>query len=95
MKTTTLDLIKSVLKSDETISPDERARLVRALSGPGAPPVASRVVRFREAAARLGGRPWTARSYARSGKLQAVIVNQRRIGVTEESLEKLINGGAA
>lgn len=94
MKTATLDLIRSVLKADETIPASERARLVRALSAPGTDaPVVARVVRFREAAARLGRKPWTARAYARAGKLQAVIVNQRRIGVTEASLENLINGG--
>lgn len=100
MKVTTLELIRSVLKSDETITQDERARIIRALTAPvgaSAAPVPSRIATFKEAGARLAVTPRTIYSYCRKGTLTRVTIpgKFRASGVTGESLENAIRGKSA
>lgn len=98
MKTTTLELIRSVLKADETVTRDERGRIIRMMSAPGEVAKAERVrvVPFTEAADRLGVKRGTIYLYCHSGILRrAVLTGKRRAsGVTEESLEGAIRGSA-
>lgn len=95
MKVSTLEIIKLALRSDETVPGDDRARLVRLLTQPGAgmPTRPARVIRFKDAAARLGCAVRTVRSYVEQGRLDPVKAKERAIGVTESSLERMINDG--
>jgi len=96
MKTTTLELIRSVLKSDETISPDERARIIRATTTTGETlkPEPSRIVSHGEAAERMGVKVRTIYHYCRKGILKRVTPAGKKCasGVTSESLENAIRG---
>ena len=97
MQISTVELIKTALRCDETVAQDERARLVRLLTAPGAgnqaqPAAPARVVRFKEVAARLGCRPRTARYYVSQGLLDPVRLRARAVGVTEESINRLLAG---
>ena len=97
MKTTTLELIRSVLKADETVPQDERARIIRNMTTPGeTKPERSRVVPFTEAAARLAVARRTIYHYCHKGILSRVTLpgKDRSSGVTEESLETAIRGAA-
>ncbi len=96
MKMATVELIKTALRCDETVPSDDRARLVRLLTQPGAggaPTRPARVIRFKDAAARLGCAVRTVRSYVEQGRLDPVKAKERAIGVTESSLERMINDG--
>lgn len=97
MKTTTLELIRSVLKADETVSQDERARIIRAMTTPpgSIPPPPAKIIPFKTAADRLGVKPRTIYHYCRAGILKAAKIagKERANGVTEESLEMAIKGG--
>jgi hypothetical protein len=100
MKTTTLELIRSVLKTDETVPADERARIMRMLTTPGEQvkqPEPARIVSFKEAATRLARTPRTIYHYCRKGILtRAKIPGMCRAnGVTGESLEAAIRGKVA
>lgn len=94
MKMATVELIKTALRCDETVPSDDRARLVRLLTQPGAgmPTRPARVIRFKDAAARLGCAVRTVRSYVEQGRLDPVKAKERAIGVTESSLERMANG---
>lgn len=96
MKMATVELIKTALRCDETVPGDDRARLVRLLTQPGAgsaPARPARVIRFKDAAARLGCKVRTVRFYVEQGILDPVKAKERSIGVTEASLERMINDG--
>ena len=94
MKTTTLDLIKSVLKTDETIPTDERSRIIRMLTTPAdtTPRPPTRIVSFVEAAQRLAVKRRTIYHYCRAGILARARLpgKGRARGVTEESLLQAI-----
>ena len=94
MKTTTLDLIRSVLKADETVTQDERARIIRAMTTPGEVPKPdrSRIVSFKEAAERLAVARRTIYHYCRRGILKRVTLPGKTCasGVTEESIENAL-----
>jgi len=99
MKVTTLEIIRTVLKTDETITTEERARIIRFLTTPvGAPPVApkppARIVSFKEAAERLACKRQTVYHYCRMGILKkaALAGKERANGVTESSLILAIEG---
>jgi len=98
MKTTTLELIRSVLKADETVTADERARIIRAMSTPSETPKPDRlrIASFKEAAERLGVARRTIYYYCRKGFLTRVSIpgKERANGVTGESLENAIKGAA-
>jgi hypothetical protein len=53
----------------------------------------ARVIRFKDAAARLGCAVRTVRLYVQQGQLDPVKAKERAIGVTEASLERMINDG--
>lgn len=96
MKTTTLDLIRSVLKSDETVVADERARIIRLLTTPGEPTQnRSRIVSFQEAAGRLAVKRRTIYLYCSTGILERARLpgRGRARGVTEMSLNVAIEQG--
>jgi hypothetical protein len=99
MKTTTLELIRSVLKADETVPSDERARFIRLLTTPGevAEPLPNRIVSFKVAAERLAVTPRTIYHYCCMGILMRVTIpgKHRASGVTGESLEAAIRGKVA
>jgi len=96
MKTTTLDLIRSVLKSDETVAGDERSRIIRLMTTPSEPtPTHSRIVSFKEAAGRLAVQRRTIYHYCRTGILERARLpgKGRARGVTELSLDSAIEQG--
>lgn len=100
MKTTTIELIRSVLKSDETVASDERARIIRMMTAPNEqvkPPEPMRIVSFKEASLRLAVTPRTVYHYCRAGMLVRVTIpgKYRASGVTGESLEVAIRGKVA
>jgi hypothetical protein len=99
VKVTTLEIIRTVLKTDETITTEERARIIRFLTTPvGAPPVVpkppARIVSFKEAAARLAVERRTIYHYCRKGILIRAKISGKKSasGVTEESLTMAIGG---
>jgi len=99
MKVTTLEIIRIVLKTDETITTEERARIIRFLTTPlGAPAVApkppARIVSFKEAADRLACKRGTIYRYCKEGILKkaALAGKLRANGVTESSLILAIEG---
>ena len=97
MKDTTKAIILAAAKADETITPEQIANAITALKGDASvgekPP--SRVVRPREVAKRLGVSRKTLCSYGKRGLLASVYAPDkpsRRLGYTEESVERFING---
>jgi predicted DNA-binding transcriptional regulator AlpA len=100
MKVTTLELIRSVLKADETVMPDERARIIRQLSAPEAvvvPREPSCVIRPGEAARRLGVTRQTIYRYCKLGMFERSMLpgKKKSNGITLESLEAAIRGKVA
>jgi len=99
MKTTTLELIRSVLKSDETMPADERARIIRLLTSPADAPKPEPlcVIKPTEAARRLMVSRQTIYRYCKMGILSRAILpgKTRGNGVTLESLESAIRGKVA
>ncbi|MFA5168740.1 MAG: helix-turn-helix domain-containing protein [Candidatus Omnitrophota bacterium] len=99
MKTTTLELIRSVLKSDETISADERGRIIRQLTAPGEAPKAEpiSVIKPAEAARRLQVSKQTVYRYTKMGILKCAVLpgKTRSNGIVLESLEAAMRGKVA
>jgi len=97
MKVTTLELIRSVLKSDETMPADERARIIRHLTAPADAPKPEPlcVIKPTEAARRLMVSRQTIYRYCKLGILARAILpgKTRGNGVILESLENAIRSG--
>ena len=101
MLATTLDVIKAGLKSDPTITPLDRTRLLATLrQAPDAtraapPPMAGpRIVRRHEAASRLGVSLRTLDKFAKEGILPRRVLpgRKRGAGFSEADLAALIVG---
>jgi hypothetical protein len=88
MKPATLDLIRAVLKSDETLQSDDRERIILYVMAPGQP-VEPRIISVAETCKRLGGlNRQTIYRYCRAGILQAARLpgRERARGITESSI---------
>ena len=100
MLSNTVDAIKSVLAIDPTLTDDTRREVVEMVRGVGsgakreAAPAPAVCVVYEEAARRLGCSKDMVRYLRRRGKLVGVSYTGRNChGVTEESLNALINAG--
>lgn len=93
MLNTTADAVKSILKADPSLSPAERTRILSAIRGNGATPPQAisdgpRILRRREAAARLGRTVRSIDALCAEGVLQKVRLpgRARHCGILESSL---------
>lgn len=100
MLSTTRDAARAILRSDPTITPAERQRLIALLSRPATEPTAqtpapARLVRRIEAATRLGVCCRAVDNYAKRGLLPRVMLpgGTRALGFRESDLLALIAGG--
>lgn len=102
MLATTLEVMKAGLKSDPTVTPPERSRLLALLrSGEVSPATVEknveRILRRAEAAARFSVSPRSIDRWAKEGLLPKVTLpgHTRASGFRESDLVNLINGRAA
>ena len=103
MLPTTLDVLKSALRADPTVTPADRGRLLALVRNGGATPPAPaaptgpRLIRRKEAARMLGTSTRTVDSLAADGKLARVRLPGRRrgAGFRVADVQALIEGGAA
>lgn len=95
MKVSTLELIRAVLRADETVDMERRAKILAILRSPTLRPDGAnqpRLVNSREACERLGGICYqTLWRYGRTGKLRIVRLSHRKIGVPEEDIVAIVN----
>ena len=101
MLQTTVEILRSGLKADPTISPIERTRLLKLLrhgedpqSAKPEAPIAPKVLQRKEVAARLGRSLRFVDKLARAGTLRKVLLpgRQRAIGFAEADITALIEG---
>ena len=99
MNAATLNCIKAVLQADDTVTPEERSRLLGALKNGERPSVKEppRIVRRREIASRMSCSLRLADKMLADGTLKKVFLpgRQRSCGALESDLLALINGKEA
>ena len=102
MQHSTFEIIRTTLKSDPTITPSERTRLLDALQqGPDKPanpePVCPRILRRAEAAKRLGCSLRTVDNLCKEGALKkrSFPGRTRAAGILEADLNAVIAAGFA
>ena len=93
MKQTTLDLIKNVLSTDETISPEQAMDILKHLqkTKAGRKP---RPGTIRQAAEILDVHPVTIRRYAKAGLLTPIRITCRKVRYDLNEVEELGNLGS-
>lgn len=93
MKQSTLELIKNVLSTDETILPDESNALLKTLqtASAGRKP---RPGTIKQAAEVLGVHPVTVRRYAQAGLLTPIRITCRKVRYDLNEVEQLALSGA-
>lgn len=99
MLATTLDAVRSIIKTDPTATPTERAAILAAIREHGrcartATATAARLLKRSEVAARLSCCPRTVDGLARSGTLRRVLFpgRVRGSGFVESDVVALIQG---
>jgi len=93
MNSQTVAIVAAAIKADDTIGKSERSRLLGLLRTPSAD-VPPRLVRFGEAARRLGVTSRTVRNLCRAGTLSRCTLpgRARALGVAEADVLALIAG---
>lgn len=92
MKQTTLELIKNVLATDETVKSSEFQNILKQLktTGAGSKP---RPGTIKQAAAILDVHPVTVRRYAQAGLLNPIRITKRKVRYDLNEVEKLALDG--
>ena len=90
MKQQTRDLIASLLQSDETVTPEKRDYILRAMRQ--ATPI-RRVISAKGAMKVLGISRPTLREYAKRGVLEQINISTRKVRFDEEEVNRLAYKG--
>lgn len=95
MKTSTLVAIKAILDADKPVSARDKETLRSTLLGDSEKAKPDRLIRVKDAAARLGVCARSVLLYTRTGALTPIrLPGQKRVsGVSESSLNALFAGG--
>ena len=94
MKQTTLELIKNVLATDETLTSSDVQNILKQIKTAGAG-VKPRPGTIKQAAAILEVHPVTVRRYAQAGLLNPIRITQRKVRYDLNEVEQLANIGHA
>ena len=90
MKTTTIDLIRTVLSGDETVNEEHASSILRSCKQP----VARRhLINAKRAMEILGISRPTLRAYVQSGRLTQIKLSQRKIRFDENEVLHFANTG--
>lgn len=91
MKQTTLELIKNVLATDETISPDDAKTILKRMKTGSIRK--NRPGTIKQAAEILDVHPVTIRRYAKAGLIHPIRITQRKVRYDLNEVERLANNG--
>jgi hypothetical protein len=93
MKQTTYDLIKNVLSTDDTITPDDSRDILRQLQEAKTVPKPCPGT-IKQAAEILGEHPVTIRRYAKCGLITPIRITSRKVRYDLNEVKELANTGA-